>query len=65
MNHEERRLFVAEMRLKLKYCHGRARKTEQVFGWGGEMVKIGLGEKLTGILASVPNSQRALKLASF
>ena len=29
------------------------------------MVKIGLGEKLTGILASVPNSQRALKLASF
>ena len=48
MHGAERRSFAAEM--ALKYCGGSARKTEQVFGWGREMVETGLGEKRTGIL---------------
>ena len=48
MHGAERRSFAAEM--ALKYCGGSARKTEQVFGWGREMVATGLGEKRTGIL---------------
>ena len=47
MTHKERRLFVAEM--ALKYCNGSPRKTESLFGWGREMVAMGLGEKRTGI----------------
>ncbi|MEE9412517.1 MAG: hypothetical protein V3V22_05635, partial [Methylococcales bacterium] len=48
MHDEERRSFIAEM--ALKYCHGNARKTESLFGWGREMVDMGLGEKRTGII---------------
>ncbi len=48
MHGAERRSFAAE--IALKYCGGSARKTEQVFGWGREMVGTGLGEKRTGIL---------------
>ena len=48
MHGAERRSFAAEM--ALKYCGGSARKTEQVFGWGREMVATRLGEKRTGIL---------------
>ncbi len=48
MHGAERRSFAAEM--ALKYCAGSARKTEQLFGWGREMVATGLGEKRTGIL---------------
>jgi len=47
MTHKERRIFVAEM--ALKYCDGSPRKTESLFGWGREMVAMGLGEKRTGI----------------
>jgi len=47
MPHKQRRIFVAEM--SLKYCGGSPRKTESVFGWGREMVAMGLGEKRTGI----------------
>ena len=48
MHGAERRSFAAEM--ALKYGGGSARKTEQMFGWGREMVATGLGEKRTGIL---------------
>jgi hypothetical protein len=44
----ERRAFVAEM--TLKYCGGRARLAEAVFGWGRETVEVGLAEKRTGIV---------------
>ena len=43
----ERRGFMAEM--TLKYCGGRARLAETVFGWGREAVEVGLSEKCTGI----------------
>jgi len=48
MHGAERRAFVAEM--TLKYCSGRARQAEELFGWGREMVETGLGEKRTEIL---------------
>ena len=48
MHGAERRAFVAQ--IALKYCDGNARQTEQVFGWGREMVETGLGEKRTGIV---------------
>ena len=44
----ERRAFMAEM--TLKYCEGRARLAEGVFGWGRETVEVGLAEKRTGIV---------------
>lgn len=48
MTHEQRRAFVAE--IALKYCDGRSRKTESLFGWGRDRVARGLGEKRTTIL---------------
>jgi len=61
MHGAERRAFVAQ--IALKYCNGNARQTEQVFGWGREMVQTGLGEKRTGIVcvgakASFTGNQR-------
>ena len=61
MHGAERRAFVAHM--ALKYCNGNARQTEQVFGWGREMVETGLGELRTGIVcisakASFTGNQR-------
>jgi hypothetical protein len=44
----ERRSFQAEM--TLKYCQGRARLAERVFGWGRESVAVGLAEKRTGMV---------------
>ena len=44
----ERRAFMAEM--SLKYCEGRARLAEGVFGWGRETVEVGLAEKRTGMV---------------
>ena len=44
----ERRSFQAEM--TLKYCHGRARLAERVFGWGRESIEVGLAEKRSGIV---------------
>ena len=44
----ERRTFMAET--TLKYCGGRARLAERVFGWGRETVEVGLAEKRTGIV---------------
>jgi hypothetical protein len=35
--------------MTLKYCRGRARQAETVFGWSRDTVKTGLGEKRTGI----------------
>lgn len=43
-----RRAFMAAM--TLKYCEGRARLAEGVFGWGRETVEVGLAEKRTGIV---------------
>ena len=42
-----RREFQAEM--TLKYCAGKPRQAEQVFGWGREAVNTGLNERRTGI----------------
>lgn len=42
-----RREFQAEM--AEKYCAGKARRAEQVFGWGREAVNTGLNERRTGI----------------
>jgi hypothetical protein len=43
----ERRLFMAEVTLKL--CEGNARKAERRFGWGRETVNKGLHELQQGI----------------
>jgi hypothetical protein len=43
----ERRAFMAAM--TLKYCDGRARLAETVFGWGRQTVEVGLAEQRTGI----------------
>lgn len=43
----ERRSFQAEM--TDKYCRGRARLAESVFGWNRHAVQLGLNEKRTGI----------------
>lgn len=42
-----RREFQAE--LALKYCDGKARQAELVFGWGRAAVNTGLNERRTGI----------------
>ncbi|MBC7965547.1 MAG: hypothetical protein H7Z17_06415 [Fuerstia sp.] len=42
-----RRQFQAEM--TLKYCAGRARRAEEVFGWGRVAADTGLNELRTGI----------------
>ena len=42
-----RRQFQAEM--TLKYCDGRGRRAERVFGWGRGAVDTGLNELRTGI----------------
>ena len=42
-----RREFQAEM--TIKYCDGKPRQAEQVFGWGREAVTTGLNERRTGI----------------
>lgn len=44
----ERRAFQAEM--TLKYCDGRARLAETIFGWGRNNIEVGLAEKRTGII---------------
>lgn len=47
LNQGNRRRFAAKM--ALKYCNGSPRKTEELFGWGRDMVNTGLGEIRTGI----------------
>lgn len=47
LNQGNRRRFAAKM--ALKYCNGSTRKTEELFGWGRDMVTTGLGEIRTGI----------------
>jgi hypothetical protein len=42
-----RRQFQAEV--ARQYCQGRARQTEQLFGWGRAAVETGLNELRTGI----------------
>jgi hypothetical protein len=48
MTGADRRAFQAEM--ALKYCGGRARRAEDVFGWSRQTVQLGLHEKRTGIV---------------
>jgi hypothetical protein len=43
----QRRQFQAEM--ALRYCDGKARRAEQIFGWGRDAVHTGLNELRTGI----------------
>lgn len=42
-----RRQFQAEM--TIKYCEGKPRRAEQIFGWGREAVSTGLNELRSGI----------------
>lgn len=51
-----RREFQAEM--TLKYCGGKARRAEQVFGWGRAAVNTGLNERRTAIRCSENFSAR-------
>jgi hypothetical protein len=44
----ERRAFQAAM--TLKYCRGKARLAERLFGWGRETVQLGLNEQRSGII---------------
>jgi hypothetical protein len=44
----DRRAFQAAM--TLKYCQGKARRAERVFGWGRETVQLGLNEQRSGII---------------
>ena len=46
MNGVERQDFQPEM--TLKYCQGRARLAQTVFGWGRENIELGLVEKEQG-----------------
>jgi len=48
MSGAERRSFQAAM--TLKYCRGKARLAERIFGWGRETVQLGLHEQRTGIV---------------
>ena len=52
----ERRLFMAEVSLKL--CDGNARKTERRFGWGRETVDKGLHELQQGVRCLENSSAR-------
>jgi hypothetical protein len=45
---EARRSFQAAM--AIKYCGGRARQAEAVFGWNRRTVELGLHERRTGII---------------
>jgi hypothetical protein len=36
--------------MALKYCEGRARLAERIFGWSRENIEVGLAEKRTGII---------------
>jgi hypothetical protein len=42
-----RRQFQAEM--TIKYCEGKPRRAEQIFGWGRDAVNTGLNELRSGI----------------
>ena len=42
-----RRQFQAE--IALQYCDGKPRRAEEIFGWGRDAVRTGLGELRTGI----------------
>jgi hypothetical protein len=43
-----RRAFQAEM--ALKYCEGKPRLAESLFGWGRQTVALGLAEKRSGLV---------------
>lgn len=46
----KRRAFQAEM--TLKYCEGKARLAEKIFGWGRHTVALGLAEKRSGLICA-------------
>jgi len=46
----KRRAFQAE--IVLKYCDGRTRLAESLFGWGRETVQLGLDEKRSGLICA-------------
>jgi len=48
MSGSERRAFQAVM--TLKYCQGKVRLAERVFGWGRDTVQLGLNEQRTGVI---------------
>ena len=45
---EKRRDFQAEM--SLKYCEGKARRAERLFGWNRKSVEVGLAEHRTKLV---------------
>lgn len=51
-----RRQFQAE--ITLKYCEGKPRRAEQIFGWGREAVNTGLNELRSGIRCAEEFSAR-------
>ena len=55
----ERRAFQAEM--AERYCDSSPRLTEEVFGWGREAVRTGLGERRSGIRCLDDFSSRGRK----
>ena len=57
MHGYERRSYMAEM--TVKYCEGKSRMAETVFGWNRNAVETGLGEKRTGIICIGAQSARS------
>jgi hypothetical protein len=51
----KRRAFQAEM--SLKYCEGKARRAESIFGWNRKSVEVGLAEHRTQIVCKGLQSQ--------
>ena len=45
---DKRRSFQAE--ISIKYCNGKSRQTEEMFGWNRNSVEQGLQERRTGII---------------
>ena len=57
----ERRVFVAEVALRL--CDGHARRAEEQFGWGRQTIRKGLQELKTGVAIQGNFKARARKRA--
>lgn len=57
MSGAKRRAFQAEM--TLKYCNGSARLAESQFGWSRRAVRMGLGEKRTGVICQGAQSAKS------
>jgi hypothetical protein len=59
LTRESKRRFMAEVAIDL--CGGNPRQTESIFGWGREIVTLGLNELRTGITCVLSYNQRGRK----